>query len=852
MPSSPPLTGLRVVDLTSGVSGAYAAKLFADAGADVVWVEPPGGDPLRSWSASGRSLDSHGDGVLLRYLRTSQRSSVLDIASSSGRAELLRLYASADLVFESFAPGRLAELGVGWDALRALRPQASLVSITAFGQTGPWAAWPANEFTLQAWSGCLACRGRGFGPVQAGGQLGEPMGGVCAAVAALAAQRRADRSGAGSWVDLSLLEVMVPTFTNLATVWGSLSGVWDLPPADEIPSVHPTSDGHIGFCIFTGQQWQDFTLLIEQPQLREEADLSTMMGRIARGEEIRGLIDAFTSKHSTDEVAERAEMLRIPVAPIGNGASLPRMLHFQERGSFVRNPRGAFLQPRVPYRPQRWEPRPFAPAPRLGEHTSEVEQALAARPPAQRAPLAQGALPLAGLRVLDLTAFWAGPHAGLLFSALGADVIHVESIQRPDGMRMGSVKPPTEKLWYEWGPTFHAANLGKRSLTLDLTRPRGVALLKRLIAVSDVVIENFSPRVMEQFELGADAIAASNPRAVFVRMPAFGLGGPWRDRVGFAQTMEQISGIAWLTGYADGSEAGARAGPMNARGPMDPLAGTHAVFAALLGLEHRDQSGAGGLIESVMVETAFNVVAEPILEVDASGELLAREGNRSRRAAPQGVYACAQGPCEFAGPAGCAPLLALSVETDAQFRALCDLLGRSDWARDPELASRSGRAAQHSELDAGIAAWSAEREVGAAARELLARGIPAAVAIGSRRAIDLEQLAARGFFEEVEHAVIGRHQMPTPPWRFRSAADAPAAAQPPRAPAASASPLAPAASSAGIPRARSWQRPAPCLGEHSREILRELLGASEAELAELEREQLIGTRPIWELGAKGA
>jgi crotonobetainyl-CoA:carnitine CoA-transferase CaiB-like acyl-CoA transferase len=843
-PTAPPLASLRVVDLSTGIAGAYATKLLADAGADVLHVEPPGGDPLRSYSASGRSLDEHGDGVLFRYLRASQRSAVLDLATSEGRDGIRRLCASADLVFESFAPGELGALGLGWDALREIRPQASLISITPFGQTGPFAGWPANEFTLQAWSGCLACRGRsGFGPVQAGGHVGDPMGGACAAVAALAAQRRAERSGFGSWVDLALLEVMVPTFTNLATVWGSLSGIWDLPPGDEIPSVHPTRDGYVGFCIFTGQQWQDFTVLIEQPELRDQPDLSTMPGRIQRGDEIRGLIDAFTQRFTTDEVAERAELLRIPVAPIGNGASLPRVAHFRERESFARNPRGGFAQPRVPYRPQRWEPRPFAPAPTLGElgdvafpvPLRRTRAVVAADCGGTPAPSASAATPLSGLRVLDLTAFWAGPHAGLLFAALGADVIHVESVQRPDGMRMGSVKAPTQPLWYEWGPTFHAANLGKRSLALDLTRPRGIEILTRLIAVSDVVIENFSPRVMEQFGLGAEAVAAANPRAVYVRMPAFGLGGPWRDRVGFAQTMEQMSGVAWLTGYADASPARAVAAPMNARGPMDPLAGTHAVFAALLGLAERDLGGRGGMIESVMAEIALNAIAEPILEYDATGELLGREGNRSRRAAPQGVYACraaGSGASAFpAGPPGSPPLIAISIETDDQFRALCDLLGRDDWARDAALRTPVGRRAEHDALDAGIAAWCSSRNLDAALDALLARGMPAAPVVGSRRGIDLAQLRARAFFEEVEHSVIGRHAMPRAPWRFRATSSDPTHAIHADA------------------RDRCWQRPAPRLGEHSREILRELLGASDAELDALEAERIIGTQPIWELDA---
>jgi crotonobetainyl-CoA:carnitine CoA-transferase CaiB-like acyl-CoA transferase len=400
-------------------------------------------------------------------------------------------------------------------------------------------------------------------------------------------------------------------------------------------------------------------------------------------------------------------------------------------------------------------------------------------------------------------------------------------------MRMGSVKAPTQPLWYEWGPTFHAANLGKRSLALDLTRPRGIEILKRLIAVSDVVIENFSPRVMDQFGLGAKAIEAANPRAVFVRMPAFGLGGPWRDRVGFAQTMEQMSGVAWLTGYADDSAAAAVAAPMNARGPMDPLAGTHAVFAALLGLAERERSGLGGMIESVMAEIALNAIAEPILEFSATGELLGREGNRSRRAAPQGVYACAAASSEPSafppGPLGSAPLLALSIDTDAQFRALCGVLGREDWTRDPELASAAGRRAKHDALDSAIAAWCAARSQGAATHALLARGIPAAPVIGSRRAQDLEQLRARAFFEEVEHPVIGRHPFPRAPWRFGSATSD-AGDRPDRSDSE-----------------RCWRRPAPRLGEHSREVLRELLGISELELDALESERMIGTRPIWEL-----
>ena len=223
----------------------------------------------------------------------------------------------------------------------------------------------------------------------------------------------------------------------------------------------------------------------------------------------------------------------------------------------------------------------------------------------------RGALPLDGLRIIDFTAFWAGPAATHMLAALGADVVKVESVQRPDGMRY-TTTPPRAEQWWEWGPVFHGANTGKRGITLDLNDPEGLALAKRLVAGADAVIENFSPRVMENFGLDWDAVHAVNPRAVMVRMPAFGLDGPWRDRTGFAQTMEQITGMAWVTGFADGP-------PLIPRGACDPLAGMHAVFALLVALEARDRTGEGMLVEVTMVEAALNAAAEQVVEHSADG-----------------------------------------------------------------------------------------------------------------------------------------------------------------------------------------------------------------------------------------
>lgn len=811
-PTTAPLSDVEVVDLSRGAAGAYAGKLLADAGA-VVWkVEAPGGDPLRGLSVSGRSCDEHGDGVLFRFLHASKRSVVLDLASDAGRDALRALYAGCRLVLDDGAPDAAESWGVGYTALQSAAPDASWLAISPFGQTGPWRAWPANEFTLQAWCGSTASHGcEGREPLAAGGELGDFVGGLYAAIGGLSAMREAERTGRGRFVDLSLLEAMIPTFTNVAHAWGSFSGVWDVPPAAEIPGIEETKDGYIGFCVFTGQQWQDFCVLIERPDLRERTEFETMQGRLAKADELREIVRSYTRTQTTAELLERAELLRIPVAPIGHAASLPEMDHLREREVFVRNPRGGFLQPRVPYRSTSWDPRPFAPAPTLDEQGALARErsgdahASAAAPPRVEDDPSRGGLPLEGLRILDCTAFWAGPWGGHVLSLLGAEVIHVESIQRPDGMRMGSVRPPSEDRWWEFGPTFAASNLGKRSITLDLTRPEGVELFLRLVAQSDAMIENFSARVMDQFGLSWERLSAANPELVFVRMPAFGLDGPWRDRVGFAQTMEQLSGMAWLTGYEDGDEVERR--PMNARGPTDPQAGLHAAFCTLLGLVQRTHTGQGSHVEVPFVETALNLMGESIAEYDASGHLMTRRGNRSPKRAPQGVYPSA--PDE----PGRATWLALSVEDDPQWSALAHLLGEPDWAASLDTLPK--RIDAHDRIDERIRVWSQARTADAAARELLALGIPAAPVTPWRRAAELEQVRVRGFLEEVDHPVAGRHAYYGLPMRFGRTTAHP------------------------IPGA------APTLGQHNDAVLGGLLGLSEEERSKLRADGIIGDRPIW-------
>ncbi len=799
-PRAWPLAGVRVLDLSREIAGPYATKLLCDAGADVVKVEPPGGDPLRRWTASRTRLPEGSDGALFQFLNASKRSLVADLDRAEGRALLRDLAAGADLLIEDLGPGALEARDLGPAALRARRPRLCQVSISPFGATGPWASRPANEWTLQAAIGVIARRGLpARGPVGIGGRVPEWVAGSFAAVGALAAWRSARHTGRGLHLDLSVFEAMLLVMTQYHDLNGHFHG-GELVQFIDNPSIEPARDGWVGFATVTSQQWQDFCAMIGHPELAKDERYQAADRRMRDLDRIHALIRGWTRERTVDEIIEIATAMRIPVAPIGNGETLPRTDHFRERGVFIRHPDG-FLQPRTPWRLERTPMRPVGHAPRLGEHASELRRELGrAEPSAAHAPAAapEGdaapAPPYAGLRVVDLTAFWAGPFATWLLAAFGADVVKVESVQRPDGMRFVNAKR-TDALW-ECGSIYHGANPGKRGVTLKLDAPEGRELLLRLVRGADVLIENYSVRVLEHFDLAWPVLRAANPRLVMLRMPAWGLDGPWRDRVGFAMNVEQASGLAWLSGYPD------LAMVVNS---CDPVGALHAVFALTLALEERERSGEGQLVEVPLVEPALNFAAAQVIEHSAYGALLQRTGNRGPAAAPQGVYRCA-GPGEW---------LALAVASDEQWRALRRALGDPAWARDPALDGAAGRHAAHDRLDAELGRWCAARARDVAVEALLAAGVPAHPLVNGHRVMPNPQLAHRGFFQCLDHPHTGRSRYPGLPFGWDG-------------------------------RGTRWlRRPPPTLGQHNDEILGGELGLSREELAELRAKKIIGERPAW-------
>ncbi|HEX4432050.1 MAG TPA: CoA transferase [Frankiaceae bacterium] len=766
-----PLAHLRVLEIATEIAGPYAGKLFADAGADVVKVEPASGDPMRVHTAGGPL--AAGDSALFAYLNTSKRS----IVAAADDPEIVELAAAADVVIvdRGISPSAL-------NALRGARAASVVVAITPFGLTGPSADEPATEFTLQARCGSTA--GRGLAdriPLSAGGRLGEWIGGAYGAVAGVAYARRAREHGIGELVDVSLLESMVITMGGLGVVAAQIMGVGN-GRSLELPSIEATADGYVGYCTITGQQFQDFLVMIERPEWLGDADLASFAGRQRRREEFTAAVREWTGQRTTAEIIELASAMRIPVAPIGSPETVTGIDHFVQRGVFVSNPAG-FVQPRPPYRIHGGRLREFAAAPSLGEHTGTVEW------PLREEAVVAGAVahPLADIRVMDFTAFWAGPAGSLVLGSLGADVVKVEGLKRPDGMRFAGGKPPTVDHWWETSSIFLAVNENKRDVTLELGTPQGDELARRLLGSCDVVLENFSPRVMTNLGLDWDTVSAVNPDALMVRMPAFGLDGLWRDRVGFAQTMEQVSGMAWLTGEADGA-------PVIPRGACDPIAGLHAAFATIVGLEHRRLTGSGALVEVTMVEAALNVAAQMVIEHSAYGRTMMRAGNRGPMATPQGVYRSAGEDC----------WVAIAVTSDAQWTALRRTIGAEAPRGDAD------------SIDAEIEAWTLQRSAREAADALQTWGIPASPVTLSAELMQDPQLQARGFFEELDHPYVGPTWWPAMPIVLGSPGHA----------------------------GHRWLRAvAPTLGQHNTEILGDLLGLDPAALAALEESRVIGTRP---------
>jgi len=770
------LDGLHVVEIADEISGPYCGKLFVDLGAEVTKIERPEGDSLRRWGPFPGGEPDPDRAGLFEYLNAGKLGAVLDITSARGAASARRLIGDADVLIDGSAPGTLEKAGLE----RHADSRLVVVRISNFGQHGPFRDSAATSLTMQAASGWITARDPDRPPVQAGARIAEYVAGAYAALGALTALRIAP-VGQVTEVDVSVLEALLSTLpypmlmAERARELGLPSNVRQAP----MLGVVRAGDGWVGINCLTGQHWLDVCDMIGLPEYGEQ-QYAIMMGGPERAE-FFAAAQPWLSERTVAEIVDLSQALRIPAAPIADGAGALECPQYAKRGFFVDGggQDWSFRRPGPPFRLSKTPAAPTRPAPRLGD-ASAVSQRSRSRPPAD--PVADPSLPFAGLKVLDLTTFWAGGYLTCYLGAFGADVVKVESVQRPDGFRYSGAFPYEGEDWYERSALWQATNLNKRDITLDLTSAPGRELAYRLAAQADVVVENFSPRVVEQFGLDYESLVALRPDVIAVRMPGFGLDGPWRDYVGWALNIEQISGMSAVTGYADGP-------PCNVQGPADPIVGVHAGVALLAALDHRRRTGEGQLIEVAQIEVGAAVTAEPVIEYSMNGIVRPRDGNR-QRGYRQGVY-----PTDADDA-----WVALSVRDDTDFAGLADAMDRPGLPKD-----------DHDDFDHVVATWTRTQSSATIVAALRDHGVPGAEVVKPEQMYGLPGLDARGFYQDFDRPVTGRHRYPG--WPFR---------------------ITPGP-------ARHHRFAAPTLGQHNDEILSGL-GLSGDELAALRRDRVIGDR----------
>jgi benzylsuccinate CoA-transferase BbsF subunit len=392
--------------------------------------------------------------------------------------------------------------------------------------------------------------------------------------------------------------------------------------------------------------------------------------------------------------------------------------------------------------------------------------------------------PLEGIRVCDFTWVWAGPFCTLQLAHLGADVIKIESSKRVDTVR-GFV-PAEDVPGVNRAGYFNQYNQGKRSVQLDLSTEEGRELAFKLALESDIVAENFSAGVMERLGLGYGRLTAAKPGIIMISLSGYGATGPLSPYISYGPAQVPMSGLASLTGYVGGppSEVGVSYG--------DPNGGIHGAVAVLAALWHRQRTGTGQYIDQSQWESAIAVLPEGIMAQVMNGRQPERMGNRSPITAPHGIFRCA-GDDEW---------VSIACATDEEWAALCGVMERPERAADPRFASAAGRKAHEDALEAEIAAWTAGRDRWHVTRDLQAAGVAAFPAMTSQDLLDDAHLRERGIFVELEHPEVGVRAHVGIPWHL------------------SATPCA-------------VERPAPLLGQHTDEVLRDVLGMDAAAIAGL-------------------
>ncbi len=795
---------VRVVDLSDRLSGAYAARMFGDFGADVILAEPSRGHRLRAEAPFLADEPGAERGLLHAYANWNKRSIV-----AQSHEELLRIAASADVIVTTAQPPWTPELIA---TIAAVAEHAVHLSITPHGLEGPLARVPGNNLTACARTGWCSINGRrDEPPLQLPERQTGYIAGVAGFVGAAAALLRAQEQGVGDRVDVSETEALALTNAPWAILGLFMGGNFlAYGPAGGRRRGTPgplweTADGLINFGSGDWARWSQAMSFLGLPELAEDERFAPVLRRNVKDTRpVRDALARVAATRDSWELFHGLADLRCIAGVVQDGRQLLRDEQLEARRFFVTTEIDG-KEVRAPGPPAKLSESPWSlrrRAPELDEHGDAIRATL--QPSEGTANEAREALaqPLAGVRVLTFTQAWAGPFATQLLALLGADVVQIEARRRPDvwrgaGAPVGAVvlDPSRTQSPLNTNGMYNSANLNKRAITLDMTDPRGSEIFWRMLPAFDVLADNFSPHVMPSWGITMETLAARRPDIIFASMSGYGGQGPHAEYAANGATTEPMSGLSSIHGY-DGDI------PMNTGGLIpDPISGYHFAAAIVAALHHRRRTGQGQRIDLSMMEAVAVQIGDAILEVEANGRTPGPRGNRHPSYAPHGIYPTKNGEW-----------LAIAAETDADWQSFASYTEVSELGVDSRFESVSERKRNETALDEVVSAWCRDRDAAAEAVSLVALGLRAARVERFKPLYEAAspQFAARGFLVPVTHPESGTHLLPVAPWTL---------ARTPRAPA----------------------RYSPCFGEHSREVFRQELGMSDDEYDALEASGVTGT-----------
>lgn len=756
----------RVLELSSSRT-AHCGQLFAHLGADVIAIEPPAGSDARLHGPFCEDMPHPERSLTWWAFNTNKRGIVLDLETADGQAEFLRLVETADFLIEGFTPGYLDGLGLDYDRLAAINPRLVVASITPFGQTGPKAHHAASDLTLVAAASVLSLFGDpDRAPTRTSAPLAYHYAGGEAMIGCLVAHLERARSGRGQWVDVSAQAALTnagQSFT-LTGAWGETNihraGGRTNTPKGWFPTqkVYRCKDGHV--CM--PKLSEDLLALICQagfcnPSL-ERLDVRAYMAIIASGRppaelaQVQAAFERFCLAHTKAELHALAQERRLYISPIFTMEDVVKSPQLSSRGYWaeVEHPEleRCFLYPAAFAQFSESSVQVRRRAPLLGEHTAELlggeagsvtgrfgrggnlggatpqQNAVKRHPAAPAIHESNGYAALQGINVIDMTRVMAGPNAVRYLSDFGATVVRVEA--------------PTHLNDNHDSLLYNNNNAGKYSLSLNLRTLEGRRLFLRLVRWADVVVENFTPRVMDSLGLGYESLRAEKPDIILVSTCIHGHSGPWSATRGFGDYGGAVAGFTELVGWPDRA-------PVYPAGPSDYIAPKFTAASILAALDYRRRTGKGQFVDVSQVESSLVYLAPTVLEYTANGRIAGRDGNRDGSAAPHGVFACT----------GEDRWVAIAVESEAQWQALCHAAGLEDWLEDARFCTFVARKRNEDELERQISTWTSGRTREAVERILQAAGVPASAVFDVVEAVGEPQLRAWGHFKEVEHAKLG-------------------------------------------------------------------------------------------------